>query len=141
MDLNSNLWIWTRNLWISTRNSWIWTRNSCFTFPPLIFVIFYFVFLFFCIHISFDFCYCYYIIEIQWYISMLLHKCFPVSFTKYFRTLFFFEWLLLLNTFFCLLCRPQSQKACPSTFVVLNIFERNTVNCLQAALCSFPDRQ
>ena len=34
-----------------------------------------------------------------------------------------------------LLCRPQPQKMCPSTLVFLNIFETNTVNCLQTTLC------
>ena len=55
----------------------------------------------------------------------LLHRCFPVSFTKYFRTLFLQNtsgWLLLLNALFSLR-RPQSQKMFPSTLVILNIFD------------------
>ena len=71
----------------------------------------------------------------------LLHRCFPVSFTKYFRTLFLQNtsgWLLLLNTHFCSLRRPQPQKMFPSTFAILNIFETNTVNCLRTALCGGP---
>ena len=71
----------------------------------------------------------------------LLHRCFPVSFTEYFRTIFLQNTsgcMLLLNTFFCSLRRPQQQKIFPLTLVVLNIFERNTVNFLQAALCGGP---
>ena len=70
-----------------------------------------------------------------------MHRCLPVSFTEYFRTLFLQNtsgWLLLLNTLFCSLRRPQQQKIFPLTLVVLNIFERNTVNFLQAALCGGP---
>ena len=71
----------------------------------------------------------------------LLYRCFPVSFTKYFRTLFLQNtsgWLLLLNTLFCSLRRPQPQKMFPSTLVILNVFETNIVNCLRTALCGGP---
>ena len=67
----------------------------------------------------------------------LTHRCAPVSFTKSFRTLFLqntFGWLLLVNTFFCLLRRPQPQKLIPLTLIIVNIFKTNTVNCLQKAL-------
>ena len=56
----------------------------------------------------------------------LLRRCFPVSFTKYFWTLFLQNtsgWLLLLNTRFFSLRRPQLQKMFPSTLVLLNIFK------------------
>ena len=46
--------------------------------------------------------------------------------------------LPMLNTLFCLLRRPQPQKMCPSTLVVLNIFETNTVNSLWTVLCRVP---
>ena len=52
----------------------------------------------------------------------LLHRFFPMSFTKYFRTLFFVK-LLQLNTLFFPLRRPQSQKMFSSILVILNIFE------------------
>ena len=71
----------------------------------------------------------------------LIHRCFPVSFTKYFRKLSLQNtsgWLLMLNILFCLLRRPQPQKMFPSTLVILNTFETNTLNCLQAALCGGP---
>ena len=71
----------------------------------------------------------------------LLHKCFCVSFTQYFRTLFLqntYRWLLLLNTLFSSLRRPQPQKMCPSTLAILNIFETNTVNCLRIVPCGGP---
>ena len=66
----------------------------------------------------------------------LLHRYFPVSFTKYFRALLLQNTsgsLLLLNNFFCLLRRPQPQKMFPSALVILNIFETNTWNCLRTA--------
>ena len=65
----------------------------------------------------------------------LMHRCFPCSFTKYFRTHFLqntSSWQLLLNIPFCL-CRLHQQKLLPSTLVILNIFEANTVNSLQTA--------
>ena len=71
----------------------------------------------------------------------LLHRCFPVSFTKYFRTLLLQDasgWLLLLNTLFCSLRWPQPQKKFPSTWVILNIFVTNTMNCLRTARCGGP---
>ena len=43
----------------------------------------------------------------------LLHRCFPASSPKYIRMLFLQSisgWLLLLNTFSCLLRRPQPEK-------------------------------
>ena len=67
----------------------------------------------------------------------LLHRCFLVSFTRYFRTFFWKNtsgWLLLLNTLFRSLRRPQPQKIFSSILVFLNIFETNTVNCLRT-LC------
>ena len=67
----------------------------------------------------------------------LLHRCFPMRFTKYFRTLLLQNisvWLLLLNTFFCSLCQPQPQEMFPSILVISNTFEVNTVICLRTAL-------
>ena len=51
----------------------------------------------------------------------ILHRCFPVSFAKHFRTFFLqntntSEWLPLPNTFFCSLRRPQPQKMFPSNY-------------------------
>ena len=71
----------------------------------------------------------------------LVHYRFPVGFTKYFRMVFFAKHLCVtvqLNTLFCLLRGPQPQNMCPSTLVILNIFETNTVNCLRTALCRDP---
>ena len=74
-------------------------------------------------------------------IERLLHSCFPVIFTKYFKTLFCktplcdcFDWI----PFFCSLRPAQPQKTFPSTLVILNIFEVNTVNCFRTALCGGP---
>ena len=70
----------------------------------------------------------------------LLHRCFPVSFTKYFKTLLSqntSRWLLLLNIH-CSLRQPQPQKFFPSTLVILYILETNIVNCLWTALCRGP---
>ena len=63
----------------------------------------------------------------------LLDRCFPVSFTKYFLTLFLQNisgWLFLLNTLFYSLRQPQLQKMFPSTLVILNIFEQLFVEVL-----------
>ena len=70
----------------------------------------------------------------------LLHRRFPVSFTKYFRTFFLQNtsgWLLLLNTLFCLLT-SATKNVFPSTLLISNIFETSTVNCLERALCGEP---
>ena len=71
----------------------------------------------------------------------LLQKCFPVSFTKYFRTLFLQNTsgsLLLLNTLFCSLRRSQPQNMCAPNLV---ISETNTVNCLRTVPCRSPNKQ
>ena len=43
-------------------------------------------------------------------------------------------WVIASAKYPFLLCPPQPQKMCPSTLVILNIFETNTVNCLQTTL-------
>ena len=43
--------------------------------------------------------------------------------------------MFLQHTLFSSLHQPQPQQMFPSTLVILNIFETNTVNCLQTALC------
>ena len=71
-----------------------------------------------------------------------LHRCFPVSFTKYFRAFFLQNtsaWLLLLNSPFLLVALTSARKKTfPSTLVISNIFETKTVNCLRTALCGGP---
>ena len=73
----------------------------------------------------------------------LMHRCFYVSFTKYFRTLFLQNssvWLLLLNTLFCLLRQLQPEKMLLSTLVILHIFETNTALLANSSLWrSYPD--
>ena len=73
----------------------------------------------------------------------LMHRCFYVSFTKYFRTLFLQNssvWLLLLNTLFCLLRQLQPEKMLLSTLFILHIFETNTALLANSSLWrSYPD--
>ena len=42
--------------------------------------------------------------------------------------------------FFCSLRWPRPQKLFPWTFLILNIFERNTMKCLRTALCGGPSQ-